>query len=167
MTREEILKLASANANGQNLMDLVQKIEAYLNGDSPKIPIEVYKERIKQTQNLIEHAPRDEFYVDPNNAPAVTEDARKYPFKKRKRPTIAPTNHCVRWTAHQKKKAAELIKQAKLPSDLPYIAQQLGRTEKALKVSLHKGLFPVDPKTLNKTAFPHWDKVPYPAGEEE
>lgn len=87
MTREEILKAALAHANGENPLELANKMIAFLEDDGKVAPskeeehknrsIEQIKEvekryaekRAAENLNLIPPAEKNEFYIDPEKIP--------------------------------------------------------------------------------------------------
>lgn len=151
MTREEILKAALANANGQNPVELAKQMQEFLDGEpkpQPKIGgSELTIASLGEAQ-MIFHAPK--------------HDTEKSKRKSPTYPKVRPPNHCKPWTDEELLKAADLVKDARTRRDLENIARQLGRTSKGFVECLYKGLVPIDPATLHKSAFPHWDKVPGP-----
>lgn len=172
MTREEILKMAAANANGGNMMELARQMQEFLNGGNTNARVQ-HEALIISTKKAIESAPKDEFYVDPENGPplpfgepiqkaepqAPTPDQKRKPPKK---PKSVPLNHCKPWTDEDYLQAADLVQQARSPQDLSHIAWKIGRTRKALNEAIYKGKIPLNPVKLNKSAFPNWAKVPFP-----
>lgn len=79
MTREEILKAAIANANGQNPVELAKQMQEFLDGEPKPQPkqrtIADYEAAMKRTEEVMgriaeaKNDPSDEFFVDPNRVP--------------------------------------------------------------------------------------------------
>ena len=196
MTREEILKAAIANANGQNPVELAKQMQEFLDGEPKPQPkqstIADYEAAMKRTEEVMQHIaeakndPLDEFYIDPNRVPdswtlewktipkeqvKMILHAREHDTEKSKRkpptyPKIKPQNHCRPWKDAELLQAADLVKDARSRYDLEHIAWELGRTCKGLVDALYKGLVPIDPAKLHKSAFPRWSKVPHPKAPE-
>lgn len=194
MTREEILKAAIANANGQNPVELAKQMQEFLDGEPKPQPkqstIADYEAAMKRTEEVMQQIGQeknssDEFYIDPNGVPdnwtlEWKTTAKEIPMilysreqneekSKRKSPTypkVRPPNHCKPWKDDELLQAADLVKDAKTRRDLENIAWKLGRTRKGFVDALYKGLVPIDPAKLHKSAFPMWDKVPYPKAPE-
>lgn len=184
MTREEILKAAIANANGQNPVELAKQMQEFLDGEPKPQPkqsaIADYEAAMKRTEEVMQHIAKaensslDEFYIDRSRVPDGWDvEWKTVPMvlntRKRKSPTypkVRPQNHCKPWKDEDLLKAADLVKDARTRYDLENIARVLGRTSKGFVDALYKGLVPVDPAQLHKSAFPNWDKVPYPKAPE-
>lgn len=196
MTREEILKAAIANANGQNPVELAKQMQEFLDGEPKPQPkqntIADYEAAMKRTEEVMgriaeaKNDPSDEFYIDRSRVPDgwdiewKTIPKEQVPMilytrehntgkPKRKSPTypkVRPPNHCKPWKDDELLQAADLVKDAKTRRDLENIAWKLGRTRKGFVDALYKGLVPIDPAKLHKSAFPNWDKVPYPKAPE-
>ena len=74
MTREEILKAAIANANGQNPVELAKQMQEFLDGEPKPQPkqsaIANYEAAMKRTEEVMgriaeaKNDPSDEFYID-------------------------------------------------------------------------------------------------------
>jgi len=159
MTLDEIMTAALKHANGQDPVDLAQRMKDFLDGKlSSTTTLQLPAPDAKTIQNkpTIENKPKEDRPI-------------KTGKKKRKSPTypkVRPPNHCKPWQDEELVKAADLVKDARKRRDLEKIARQLGRTLKEFLEALYKGVIPVDPAQLHKRAFPNWDKVPYPKAPE-
>jgi hypothetical protein len=177
-------------------VELAKQMQEFLDGEPKPQPkqstIADYEAATKRTEEVMQHIAKaensslDDFYVDyyrvpdswtlewktiPKEQVQMILHAREHDTGKSKRksptyPKVRPPNHCKPWKDEELLKAADLVKDAKTRRDLENIAWQLGRTLKGFVDCLYKGLVPIDPATLHKTAFPYWDKVPHPKAPE-
>lgn len=145
------------------------------------VPPREAEERMREIMGKIGKADKSEFYVDPQKAPTgwsvewktvsvprtpmvlyARETKSKKPRKSPTPPKIIPPNHRNHWSDEDKIKTAEMVEKAETEEELNRIAVEIGRTERALREAIFKGVLPLDPSKLNKNAFPNWKKVPYP-----
>lgn len=153
MTREEILKAAIANANGQNPVELAKQMQEFLDGEPKPQPkqstIADYEAAMKRTEEVMQHIaeakndPLDEFYIDPNRVPdgwtlewkTIPKEQVKMILHAREAEEKKPKRNRAIWGQEELHQLDQMLTAG---SSFKEIAINLDRSEKAIQSVVRK-----------------------------